>query len=81
VAGDQTEQRVEAIRLVLRGLTEGMEVGELTSEVLLLHPRDRIFPGDVLIELAADALDVVVMGRSAHRAIAGYVRLDMGYFV
>jgi hypothetical protein len=24
---------------------------------------------------------VVVMGRSAHRAIAGYVRLDMGYFV
>jgi hypothetical protein len=24
---------------------------------------------------------VAVMGRWAHRAIAGYVRLDMGYFV
>ena len=52
-----TEQdRVEAIRIALGGLAAGADANELTGRLAPLHPRNDTFPGEVLLELAADAL-------------------------
>lgn len=34
-----------------------MEVGELASRLAPLHPKHETFPGEVLLELAADAIE------------------------
>ena len=46
-----------ARRVLLDGLARDADVFELVSELALLHPRDNIFPGEVFLHLAADALD------------------------
>ena len=45
-----------ARRALLDGLARDAEIDELAGELAPLHPRNDTFPGEVLIRLAADAL-------------------------
>jgi hypothetical protein len=51
------EERGEAITVVLSGLSAGGELGPLVFAMRELHPRNNTFPGEVLLELAADAIE------------------------
>jgi hypothetical protein len=51
------EDAAVARRLLLDGLARDADIFELLSELAPLHPRDNTFPGEVLLRLAADALD------------------------
>jgi hypothetical protein len=51
------EDRLEAIRIALTGVAGGVELGPLLGELEPLHPRNNTFPGEVLLGLAADALE------------------------
>jgi len=46
-----------ARRVLLDGLARDADIFEVVSELAPLHPRDNTFPGEVLLHLAADALD------------------------
>lgn len=46
-----------ARRVLLDGLTHDADVDELAGELAPLHPRNDTFPGEVLLQLAADALE------------------------
>jgi hypothetical protein len=46
-----------ARRIVLDGLARDAQVFELLGELEPLHPRNDTFPGEILLHLAADALD------------------------
>jgi hypothetical protein len=51
------EDTVTARRTLLNGLAHDVDIFELVSELVPLHPRDNTFPGEVFLRLAADALD------------------------
>jgi len=51
------EDRREAIRIALGGLAAGRDVFDIAGDLAPLHPRNNTFPGEVLLELAADALE------------------------
>ena len=51
------EDRTEAIRVALWGLADDLELGELAAMLEPLHPTNNTFPGEVLLELAADAIE------------------------
>jgi hypothetical protein len=51
------EDAVAARQTLLDGLARDADVFELVSELAPLHPRDNIFPGEVFLRLAGDALD------------------------
>ena len=55
--GPTAEDRAMAIRLALSGIAEDMELGELAALLEPLHPRNNTFLGEVLLELAADAIE------------------------
>ncbi len=55
--GPTEEDRDEALRRLLSGLGAGDDVFELTASVADLHPKNNTFPGEVFMELAADALE------------------------
>ena len=46
-----------ARQTLLDGLARDVDIVELESELVPLHPRDNTFPGEVFLRLAADALD------------------------
>ncbi len=46
-----------ARRILLGGLARDSEVAELVGELASLHPRNNTFPGEVFLQVAADALD------------------------
>ena len=46
-----------ARQTLLDGLARDVDIFELESELVPLHPRDNNFPGEVFLRLAADALD------------------------
>jgi hypothetical protein len=50
------EDRLEAIRLALSGIAAG-DVDDLALRLDALHPKNDTFPGEVLLELAADAIE------------------------
>ena len=56
--GPTEEDRDEALRRLLSGLAAGDDVFELSASVADLHPKNNTFPGEVFMELAADALEV-----------------------
>lgn len=58
------EDRVEALRRLLSGLANGEDVVDLSAAVEDLHPAHDTFPGEVFMELAADALDLAGVERS-----------------
>jgi hypothetical protein len=51
-----TEDRSGVIRVALTGIASGVDVGVVLQELAALHPRHTLFPGDLLLELGADAL-------------------------
>jgi hypothetical protein len=51
------EDRANTIRVALSGIAEDLELGELAARLEPLHPRNNTFPGEVLLELAADAIE------------------------
>jgi hypothetical protein len=50
------EDRLAAIRIALAGIARGTELGDIGVRLERLHPRNNTFPGEVLLELAADDL-------------------------
>jgi hypothetical protein len=65
------EDAATARQLLLDGLARGANVFELLSELAPLHPRDNTFPGEVLLRLAADALDWCGASRADPLALEG----------
>ena len=57
------DDRVEAVRRLLSGLENGADAHELATAVAGLHPQNNTFPGEVFMELAADALDLAGINR------------------
>jgi hypothetical protein len=51
------EDRLQAIRTALSGIGSGSDLGELRLELYPLHPKHNTFPGEVFLELAADAIE------------------------
>ena len=47
---------MDAIRVALSGIAAG-EVDDLAFRLDALHPKNNTFPGEVLLELAADAIE------------------------
>jgi len=52
------QDRVEALQRFLGGLARGDDANQLSAEVADLHVRNNTFPGEIFMELAADALDL-----------------------
>ena len=50
------EDRIEATRRLLAGLVRAADANQLVVEIADLHVRHNTFPGEVFMELAADAL-------------------------
>ena len=48
--------RLQAIRIALSGIGSGADLGDLRFELYALHPKNNTFPGEVFLELAADAI-------------------------
>ena len=46
------------IEIALRGLARGDDPGDISARLAPLHPRHDTFPGEVLLDLAADAIGV-----------------------
>ena len=65
------EDAAAARRLLLDGLARDADIFELLSELAPLHPRDNTFPGEVLLGLAADALDWCSASRADPLALEG----------
>ena len=60
-----------ARRALLDGLARDDDIPELVSELAPLHPRDDTFPGEVFLDLAADALDWCGASRSRPLPLEG----------
>lgn len=57
------EDRIEAIARLLGGLEKGSDAHELAAAVADLHPKNNTFPGEVFMEIAADALGIAGISR------------------
>jgi hypothetical protein len=55
--GPTVEDRATAIRVALSGIAAGLELGEIAARLAPMHPKNNTFPGEVLLELAADAIE------------------------
>jgi len=60
-----------ARRILLDGLARDAQVFELLGELEPLHPRNDTFPGEVLLHLAADALDWCRASRASPLPLEG----------
>jgi hypothetical protein len=54
---DFEKDAAAAIRIVLRGMRADLALGALARELEPLHPRNNTFPAEVLLDLAADAIE------------------------
>jgi hypothetical protein len=59
------DDRRVVIQLALSGLAEGRDLGAIASQLAPLHPRNDTFPGELLLDLAADALEVAGASRES----------------
>jgi hypothetical protein len=50
------KDRLEALRRLLAGVASGTDANDLASQITDLHPANNTFPGEVFMELAAEAL-------------------------
>jgi hypothetical protein len=55
-AGPTDEDFDRAVRLGLRGLTDGQVPDSVMEQLAALHPPNNAFPAEVLLELAAEAI-------------------------
>jgi hypothetical protein len=51
------EDRQLAMQIALSGLASGTPLGEIGRQLEPLHPGGNTFPGEVLLDLAADAIE------------------------
>ncbi len=58
-----SEDRVEAIRIALSGIAADDDLGKLRTRLDPMHPKNNTFPGEVFLELAADAIEEAVASR------------------
>lgn len=58
------QDRIEALRRFLVGLDAGRSADDIGADVADLHVRHNTFPGEVFMELAADALEIAEVERS-----------------
>ena len=56
-AGPAEEDYVSAARLGLLGLLAGQHSDTIMEQLEALHPRNNTFPAEVLLELAAEAIE------------------------
>jgi len=66
-----TEDTVTARRILLDGLTHDASIVDLAGELAPLHPRNNTFPGDVFLNVAADALGWCGAGRISPLSVEG----------
>ena len=59
------DDRRLVIRLALSGLARGSDLGDIAAQLAPLHPRNNTFPGELLLDLAAAALDVAGASRES----------------
>ena len=59
------DDRVEALRRFLAGLFRGDDANQLVADIADLHVPHNTFPGEVFMELAADALGVAGLERDS----------------
>ena len=52
------DDRRTVIEIALSGLARGDDLGDIATRLAPLHPRHNTFPGEVLLDLAADAIGV-----------------------
>ena len=55
--------RIEALQRVLSGMAADDDVFDIARSVFDLHPKHNTFPGEVFMNLAADALDIAKVTR------------------
>jgi hypothetical protein len=60
-----------ARRILLDGMARDTGVSELAGELAALHPRDDTFPGEVFLQVAADALEQCGASRAGPLALEG----------
>jgi hypothetical protein len=65
------EDAAAARRILLDGLGHDADIFEMLPELAPLHPRDNTFPGEVFLQLAADALDWCRVSRADPLALEG----------
>ena len=58
-------------QILLDGMARGTGVSELARELAPLHPRGNTFPGEVLLQVAADALEWCGASRASPMALEG----------
>ena len=60
-----------AVSIALHGLAQGADTAEIAAQLEPLHVPHDTFPGEVLLELAADAIELADATRSAPLQFAG----------
>ena len=65
------EDAATARRILLDELSRDAEVFDIVSELAPLHPRNNTFPGEVFLQIAADALDWCGASRADPLALEG----------
>jgi hypothetical protein len=55
--GPTPDDAAAARRILLGGLASDTDIFEVAAELASLHPRNNTFPGEVFLQVAADALD------------------------
>jgi hypothetical protein len=55
--GPTPQDATAARRILLDGLARDSDLSELAGELAPLHPRNNTFPGEVFLQVAADALE------------------------
>jgi hypothetical protein len=58
------QDRLDAIRIALHGVASSADPLDVAPALAALHPKNDTFPGEVLLGLAADALDEADASRS-----------------
>jgi hypothetical protein len=57
VSKQRQKDPAEAARILFGGLAAGREAFDIATDLAPLHPRNDTFPGEVFLEVAADALE------------------------
>jgi hypothetical protein len=65
------EDAATARQILLDGMAQGTEVPALVEELEPLHPRNNTFPGEVVLQVAADALQWCEASRANPLDLAG----------
>ena len=55
--GPTGEDRATVVQVALSGIAGGLELGEIAARLAPLHPQNNTFPGEALLELAADVIE------------------------